>query len=343
VTDAAPQKNARKVATAIEVLFGTNRIPRDKDKDKGPLYGNTRGQLIFGLAKVSVPPNRKLGTIPEPAVIGGYEMEGYPLKHFLLMSAPPRDPRDIAQITDQFFREKPGKRRGFVFVHGYNVSFRDAAFRTAQMALDMKLTSMPVFFSWASKAGFKEYWQDENTALQSVPDFKKFLTTYLEESKVEHVVIVAHSMGSRLVTSALVEMIGADAKIAKKLHHLVLAAPDLDAAVFKEQVMPVLARQNIGMTVYASSRDRALATSVKMHGFTRVGSAGKDIVIGDGVETVDASLVDTDFLGHSYFASAPFLLKDISALIATGQKAELRLSGYGHPKGSLPLYWRLKP
>jgi esterase/lipase superfamily enzyme len=66
--------------------------------------------------------------------------------------------------------------------------------------------------------------------------------------------------------------------------------PDLDAIVFTEQVMPVLASLQIPMTVYASSEDKALRTSVQLHGFARVGSAGKEIVVGEGVET--SALVD---------------------------------------------------
>ncbi|MDB5827291.1 MAG: hypothetical protein JWQ73_1511 [Variovorax sp.] len=187
-------------------------------------YGTARGPLLYGLAQVSVPPNRNPGEIPTPAGTEEYELPANPMKHFVLMSADQVPVSEITRITARFSTGKSSKRIGLVFVHGYNVGFQAAAYRAAQMSLDMRLKSMPVFFSWASKAGTAAYWKDENTALQSVPDFKKFLGTYLKESKVDQVVIIAHSMGSRIVASALIEMGHAHPALARKLLHVVLAA-----------------------------------------------------------------------------------------------------------------------
>ena len=327
----------------VPVLFGTNRVPLPPVMGAVQGYGTTRGPLAYGLAVVSIPPDRKKGEIPTPpSGLEEYESFKNPMRYFRLLDADQVPESEVAHITARFFAGKPGKRSGLVFVHGYNVAFRAAAFRAAQMSFDMALQSMPVFFSWASKAGTAAYWKDENTALQSVPDFKKFLSTYLRESKVDQVVIVAHSMGARIVSSALVEMIERDPKIAGKLLHLVLAAPDLDAAVFQEQVMPVLVGAKVPMTVYASSNDKALRASVQLHGFTRVGSAGKEIVVGDGLETIDASQIDTDFLGHSYFASSPRLLQDIGALIVEGKSASLRSNLKPRPSGETPRYWQMQ-
>ncbi|MDR6524602.1 esterase/lipase superfamily enzyme [Variovorax paradoxus] len=339
-----PTQGNKRKPVIVPVLFGTNRIPLARVKGKAQGYGATRGPLVYGQSVVSIPPDRNKGEIPTPpSGFEDYAMFKNPMRYFRLLDANQISEKDIARITANFFKSKPGKRSGLVFVHGYNVAFQAAAFRAAQMSFDMELQSMPVFFSWASKAGTAAYWMDENTALQSVPDFKKFLTTYLGESKIDQVVIVAHSMGSRIVTSALVEMIDRDPKIAKKLLHLVLAAPDLDAAVFKEQVMPVLAGASVPVTVYASSRDRALQTSVKLHGFTRVGSAGKEIVFGDGLETIDASAIDTDFLGHSYFASSPSLIRDIGTLVVEGKRAASRPNLKPRPSELAPHYWQMRP
>lgn len=327
----------------VPVLFGTNRVPLPRGTSTVQSYGTTRGPLVYGLAVVSIPPDRKKGEIPTPpSGFEEYESFKNPMRYFRLLDADLVPESEVARITARFFAGKPGKRSGLVFVHGYNVAFQAAAFRAAQMSFDMALQSMPVFFSWASKAGSSAYWKDENTALQSVPDFKKFLATYLRESKVDQVVIVAHSMGARIVSSALVEMIQRDPRIAGKLFHLVLAAPDLDAAVFQEQLMPVLVGAKVPTTVYASSNDKALRASVRLHGFTRVGSAGKEIVVGDGLETIDASQIDTDFLGHSYFASSPRLLQDIGALIVEGKRASSRANLRPLPNGDAPRYWQMQ-
>jgi len=343
VLPATPSTDPKTMAISVPVVFGTNRVPLPRGVGMKQEFGIKRGALIYGLAQVSVPSRRDSGEIPTtPAIYARFGMPGNPRTEFILMHADPIQPEEIGRITASFFRYIPGQRRGLVFVHGYNVSFESAAFRAAQLSVDMKLERMPVFFSWASKAGLAAYWKDENTALQSVPDFKRFLKTYLDESKVDQLVIIAHSMGSRIVTSGLVEMLQAVSTIAKKLNHLVLAAPDLDGAVFTEQVMPVLLSSRIPVTIYASSNDKALLASVKMHGFTRVGSAGKDIVVGDGMETIDVSAIPTDSLGHSTFGASPRLLDDIRALVEEGRRAPARAKLSPRPNLGAPRYWMME-
>lgn len=47
---------------------------------------------------------------------------------------------------------KTGKAEAFVFVHGFNVPFHEAAKRTAQMAFDMHFEGLPILYSWPSRA-----------------------------------------------------------------------------------------------------------------------------------------------------------------------------------------------
>lgn len=329
----------------ISLLFATNRTPaigtvvRPRDT-----FTNDRGPLTYGIARVSVPVTRSVGEINRPWKLFGFEFPEDPTLHMVILDVSQVDAKSIAQLSDYFFAGDQGARKAFIFVHGFNVSFADAAMRTAQMATDMNLKSMPVFFSWASKNDWKRYTVDENTAEQSVPDFKQFLRTYMAEAKVDQVILVAHSMGSRIVTRSVVEMVQSDPSLAPKILQLVLAAPDLDATVFREQVMPVLATQKIPMTLYASTRDRALATSVELHGCCRAGSGGKNILVGQGVESIDASTIDTDFLGHSYFAETRPLLTDIDLLVQEGMPAARRPMLSGLPKKAVPpSYWQFKP
>jgi esterase/lipase superfamily enzyme len=45
------------------------------------------------------------------------------------------------------------------------------------------------------------------------------------------------------------------------------------------------------------------------------------MVIVDGVETIDASGIDTSFLSHSYFADSTSIISDIFDIIQSGQRA----------------------
>ena len=50
-----------------------------------------------------------------------------------------------------------------------------------------------------------------------------------------------------------------------------------------------------------------------LHRFERAGDV--PALIADGLVSIDASSVDTDFLGHSYFAETTALIHDLNQLI----------------------------
>ena len=60
-----------------------------------------------------------------------------------------------------------------------------------------------------------------------------------------------------------------------------------------------------------------------------------------GIETIDASQVDTSLLGHSYFAEASTVLSDIYYLIRDGQRADRRF-GLRRVDGEAGAHWEFK-
>lgn len=314
----------------VRLLFGTNRKVSDATHGslRDAMTSTRSSDVAFGYVDVSVPPNHDVGDIDRPK-LWKLEFSEDPTEHMMI--------RDITLVEASRFADLIKEYRGpdatkpsVLFVHGYNVSFDDAALRTAQIAYDLGIDSVPAFFSWASLADPALYTQDENTALQSVPDFKKFLRLFAANSS-DRIFLVAHSMGSRIVTQALTEMIQAEPQVATRVVQLVLAAPDLDASVFKEQIVPAFKGQNIPVTLYASSRDKTLKASSRIHGCCRAGLGGSNIVIAEGMESIDATSVDTSFLGHSYFAETRPLLTDLNLLLARGMRAASRPLLRGRP------------
>jgi esterase/lipase superfamily enzyme len=96
------------------------------------------------------------------------------------------------------------------------------------------------------------------------------------------------------------------------------------------------------LTLYATSSDKALAASKTVSGAPRAGDLGRALMLMDGIETIDASEVDTSFLKHSPFDENRTVLSDMSVLIGTGQRACARsgLEKIQSPKG---VHCRMRP
>jgi esterase/lipase superfamily enzyme len=112
-----------------------------------------------------------------------------------------------------------------------------------------------------------------------------------------------------------------------ELHQIILAAPDIDQAIFIQKIMPRMCRATIPprITLYASSNDKALLVSSKIRSLQpRLGMGGEHLFITDGIETIDASEVDTDWLGHGYFAETKTLINDIF-LVLKGMPPDKRI------------------
>jgi esterase/lipase superfamily enzyme len=132
-----------------------------------------------------------------------------------------------------------------------------------------------------------------------------------QRSGARKIHLIAHSMGNRAVCDALERVSFKLASSTPLLHHLVLTAPDIDADTFRQ--MAVAIRSNAHrVTLYASSSDKAMVLSRKLHGGKK--RAGEPIVVHSALDAIDASSVNTDFLTHGYFAQDRSVLEDIHAL-----------------------------
>src|SRR5205823_3705122 len=125
-------------------------------------------------------------------------------------------------------------------------------------------------------------------------------------------------------------------------NQIILTAPDIDAAAFVRDVIPKIQKAGMRTTLYASSRDRALAFSEKVNGgHARAGTAGKNIVVAKGIETVDVSAVDTNFIGHFYYGDNRSVISDLFYVIRGSPPAE-RSFLQMLKKNDID-YWRFRP
>lgn len=315
----------------LSVFFGTDRN-YTSSSDLNSAFGVKRAKISYGIVEVSIPHDHRIGEIESPS-IWRFEFTEDPSKHIML--------QDIKLLNKAvFFKSlaseiaKTDKKRSFLFVHGYNTSFEEAAKRTAQISYDLKFDGKAVFYSWPSQASVFKYDVDEANIAWSRKNIKNFLTDYLSKCEAEEIYLVAHSMGNRGLTRAIVEVMEAHPELRTKIKEIILAAPDIDADVFKNEIAPqMVTGTKKPITLYVSSDDLALKASRLLHGKPRAGDAGDTMVILNGVETIDATGIDTSFLSHSYFADTNSIISDIFDLIESGKRAlnrkqllEVRLS-----------------
>jgi esterase/lipase superfamily enzyme len=228
----------------------------------------------------------------------------------------------------------------FLFVHGYNVTFADAARRTAQMAYDLRFDGAPVFYSWPSRGVTAAYTVDEQNVEWAERNLRGFLSDFFAESQARNVYLIAHSMGNRALTRALASVVEQRPDVRSRLRQVVLTAPDIDADVFRRDIAPALIAQGAPITLYASSGDVALAASRRVHGAPRAGDSGRGLVLLSGIDTIDASDVDTSLLGHSYFAETRSVLSDMFYLFR-GMAPDKRF-GLEQTDSNGLRYWRFK-
>jgi len=76
-----------------------------------------------------------------------------------------------------------------------------------------------------------------------------------------------------------------------RFHQVVFAAADVDADDFRTQYAPAIAKLSQRITLYVSSADRALLASQKLRQYPRAGEAGPNLLVMDGVDTIDVSPV----------------------------------------------------
>ena len=200
------------------------------------------------------------------------------------------------------------------FLHGYNVSFADAAIRAAQIGYDLKVTGPTAFFSWPSRGRVAAYPSDEAAIEASEGAITKFLVDFAGNCGAKKVHVIAHSMGNRGLLRAL-QRIAANAETRGKVKfaQIFLAAPDVDRDLFLD--LAYLYREHAERaTLYASGADLAVHLSSRVHEAPRAGYF-TPYTVAAGVDTVAVPSFDVDLLGHSYYAEAEALLYDINALM----------------------------
>ncbi len=240
----APSGQAR----AVQIFVDSTR-PLKAD-------GAADGTAHFSLATVSVPPGHRAGGL-ETASFGAPDRAS----DFAVVGRRALDAEAFRDAVATHLSGRIGSNRDvLVFVHGFNTGFDEARYRLAQIVTDGGFNGVPVLFTWPSKGSLFGYGSDREAATASRDAMERLLLDLAALPDVGRVHVLAHSMGSWLAMEALREVaIAGHPDLDGHLGEIILAAPDIDQGVFRQQV------ERLGpgarVSVFAATNDRALGLS----------------------------------------------------------------------------------
>jgi esterase/lipase superfamily enzyme len=301
----------------VPVYFGTRRNFNNTNKP-AEYYGKSDDTLKYGVTTVTIPEHRRPGKTDGRGMCrfapGRLHCGVNPTNSVTVARVAPKESdkwlQELAAVVDS------GGNRvdALVFVHGFNNSFADAMTRAAQLSYDAGFKGVVLSFDWTSRNELLDYMEDETNAERSVPDFGRFLRRVIDSTGARRIAIVAHSMGTRLVSYTVRDLQSAGMQLS--LGPVIFAASDIDSAVFIDQYARKVQSTTRLMTLYASTKDRAILASDRLvHHAPRVGSGPPTIISLHGIDYIDASAVDTDLIGHGYFAENKVLIDDIFLIL----------------------------
>jgi esterase/lipase superfamily enzyme len=319
--------------------YGTNRQPVDpNDPAKGYSAERDSHHVYYGICKVGVPKSHKIGSLGSSWLKRFLTWTDDRLKLVELLSA--NEANFWGSVRDALMKWDSGERMALVFIHGYNVSFEGAALRAAQIGVDLKVPGITAFFSWPSKGNPIHYAADKAAIEASETQITGFLTRFTTDTGAERVHLIAHSMGNHALLRSLQRIAQQAAQTTQvPFAQIFLAAPDVDVDVFCNlaEAYRQLAQR---MTLYVSSKDKALASSGLLHDFPRAGYTPPVTVL-QGIDTIEVSNIDLSFLGHGYYAAARDLLRDMHDVVLHNSPPDSR---WGLDKTSTAggqNYWRI--
>lgn len=306
------------------------------------IYGGSRSEVSYGVSKVSIPRDFRLGRLERASVLR-FELREDPDRQIIQLDAEPLSKDEFFKNlnTDISMKTNASKNDAFVFIHGRDVTFEDAAKRTAQMKYDLAFPGVAVFYSWPSKGALSTYSDDEKNIEWATSNFRSFLHGLFLNSNAEQLYLIAHGMGSRALTKAITQILDDKPEYKNRIGEIVFAVPDIDADVFERSIAPDLVSSRTPVTLYSSSKDKVLAESKKMHSYIRAGESGENIMIISGVETIDCSEVDTSFIGHSFYAESQSVISDLFYLMHDKRRAYERVGLIGIESDD-GRYWKFR-
>lgn len=339
----------------VEVCFVTDRQPlldRTDRKRTISAFSNVRSEdLTYGCHQVSYPLNSPLGAFAiAPVGADGLIDLSHRDTHYALYSseilgrAAFKDRAHVARSSDGL--------PAIVYVHGYATTHEEAVLHAAQVWNDTSRQFSIFVFDWTSEGVEFGYVHDLDSAQNAIDSFLTFLED-LGTSSTGKINILCHSMGGRLVLSAL-DIATRDLQhqtLLKRVNGLLLAAPAIDLDNFK-RIIEKLDGHIQNITVYCSQEDAALQIGSAVHdrelaGYCGHGQNNQPILFRTALDLVDVTALSK--CGSVITLRARFVLSCLHAQYRVNshllQDMTLYFAGATHPsnRGNLFVHiWTLR-
>jgi esterase/lipase superfamily enzyme len=248
-----------------------------------------------------------------------------------LADAAPADAQFAAKVNAKLAVSKV--KDVFIYVHGYKVVFENPLLVASELWHFLGYEGVFIAFAWPSTPATLAYFSDLETTALSAGNLRLLVQYLAEETDARRIHLIGYSAGTRVVAQALDQLAllhaGPDCRLSAKelrIGHVILTGSDIDRHLFGAYLVDGILDVVEDITVYASSRDRALGVSRWVFGRERLGQ----IVSGELSESADTYLRRNNKLvivnstdapgaqsgsGHAYFRKSPYTSSDILATL----------------------------
>jgi esterase/lipase superfamily enzyme len=345
-------RHRRSSVYQIRILFGTNRATKGSVNGQLKFGSAASDALSIGIADVRVPDVRRgrsqeLAQTEEAGLSGSERPqldEVTDSGHMAILGywpKPAKEMLDLAAVGLQKSQVYAGK--ALIFIHGFNNDFDSALVRAAQLAYDLQFDGPVFLYSWPAQGGptvwdhirnLFSYTRDRTSAANARGPFANFLRQVLVTARPAKTLVIAHSMGNRLLLETLRDAARTPGDgIAAMIGDLVFAAPDIPRSEFKTFMEEL---RLVGVkTMYAARSDRALQAAHWVWSEPPAGlilnerswwqfwksATPSEPFVAAGVETIDVSAaansgpLDVFSANHDLYAASPGLIEDMRELL----------------------------
>ena len=237
--------------------------------------------------------------------------------------------------SEELFEELRSRMRqeqtdAILFIHGYNVKFREAIETSAKIGWHHPGVNV-ICFSWPSDGSMAPviaYRNDRQDAVTSGPAFARGLLKMVnffrnmspEQACHQKLHLMAHSMGNYVLRHALQEVRRQNGgTIPRIFDQIFLFAPDEDDDAFEyEHKLKLLPRLGRHVNVYFNRGDTAMTISDVTKGNPdRLGDDGPraPFQVPGKVSQIDCSNVVRGVVEHSYFVNDRKVIEDIAQVM----------------------------
>ena len=299
----------------VPLYFGTNRQLLATPSGDAPAdqFNDVNGPLRYGFATVTLPKNHQRGVLESQGWFAALIFEPNPAKHVILRDMYVADKDEVFSFVQNDLANQQDAI--LLYVHGFNTSLDKATRRAGQLTYDLDWNGPSFLFSWPSQGAGLDYFIDSTLAERSYGAMAEMLEDLTDQNPGQ-VVVIAHSMGTRVLSHGLARLAARNPDAANKITSVILAAPDIDEEVFRNDLAPQFrALTGPQFTIYASAEDSARTISKKANGFPRIGDTTNGVPEIEGIEVIDASTTQSNFFEHTYFAESTSILSDVYLMI----------------------------